>query len=467
MGKLHDITIPPDAASIVDALEAAGHEAWVTGSYVRDMLMGRIPHDLDISTSARWETIRDLFSSQGFKVYETGTDRGTVTVNTGAHLVEITTFRTEEPIEGTRIAFQNAEHRKLSVWEPSSRFRFTNSVEKDLLRRDFTMNALAFNPNCGILDPFGGVKDISNETIRAVGEPSERFWQDPLRILRAARFASQLGFDVESRTKEAALASAPLLKHAQAQRIEAEFARLLQGDHARQAIMDWIDVIGVFIPEALPMKGLDQRTKYHIYDVLEHTAYTVSLAPQQRVLRYAAFLHDIGKPVVFHIDEEGVGHSPGHAAAGAVISEQVCSRLKLREDEAAEICTLVGAHDDRISPTPRSVRKALRRLGGNVRLLRELLELKKADALAHAPEHQERAAIAEEVGLVLDDVLKKEAAFDIKDLAIDGTDVIARGVPAGPSVGAALEAALDAVIDELVNNTRDDLLAFLDDRIAH
>lgn len=445
------ISLSTDVETLLDLLEGTGASAWVVGGYVRDALAGDDAHDVDVATSARWQDVARVCVDAGMRVYETGTAHGTVSVNTGRCIVEVTTYRIDGPYEDAR--------------HPAS-VSFVDSIELDLARRDFTFNALAYHPERGLLDPYDGCSDLKGGIIRTVGDPMKRFQEDPLRILRAVRFASRFGFAVDDRTESAMRRLAPLIGGVAAERIENEFSRMLLGDHACNAIIEWIDVIGVFIPEALPMKGFDQRTPYHIYDVLEHSAHAVGAAPARRITRYAAFFHDIGKPSVFTVDDEGIGHAKGHPQAGEAIARKALQRLRLKATDIDAICTLVALHQDIVPATPRGVRRMLNRMGGDVTLFRELLDVKRADAAAHAPDHRDRGAQADEVESVLEDVLKDRSAFRIADLQIDGNDVMACGIPCGPGVGAALRAALDEVMDDRIPNERDALLSFLDSRAS-
>jgi tRNA nucleotidyltransferase (CCA-adding enzyme) len=449
MSSIHAITLPDDAIAVIKTLESARHSAWAVGGCVRDALIGREGNDIDIATSATWREVCALFRGQGMKVYETGTAHGTVSVNTGQRIIEVTTYRVDGPY---------SDHR-----HPTS-VRFVDDIEEDLARRDFTVNAIAYNPARGILDPFGGQEDIASRMIRTVGAAEDRFDEDALRIMRAVRFSSQLGFRLEEHTSHAAHEMRSELSHVAIERIEHEFSKMLLGDDVCRVVVDDVDIIGQFIPEALPMRGLDQRTKYHVYDVLEHTAHVVAAAPKRRIVRYAAFFHDIGKPTVFVVDDQGVGHSPHHASASAEICRTVLGRMRLRSSDVKDITTLVSMHQDTIEASPRAVKRVLNKLDGNVALFRDLLDLKRADAEGHAPGFRERARQADEVEEVLDQVLAENAAFCIRDLAVDGNDALACGITPGPGVGAALEAALDMVIDGAVDNDRDELMAFLSDR---
>lgn len=439
-------SIPAPALAALRALEASGHEVWFVGGCVRDACMGRRAHDIDMATSARWEDVRDVFLSDGRSVFETGTAHGTVTVGYDGLLMEITTYRSEG-------CYSDGRH-------PDS-VTFIGDIEADLSRRDFTMNAVAFHPERGLLDPFGGVADIEHGIIRAVGNARARFKEDPLRIMRAARFFSQLGFSLDSATAAAAHELAFLVGGVSRERIEREFSSLLTGCFAGDAIMEFIDVIGEFVPEALAMKGLDQKTPYHVYDVLGHTAHAVDATPPRRIVRYAMFFHDIGKPRVFTVDEQGIGHAYGHAAESAEITHAALRRLRLSRRDSERIVALVRMHGDIIQPTAKSVRRALAKLGGDVALMRDLLDVKRGDAASHAPEHRGRARLADEVEEVLDTLVRERAAFSLRDLGIDGNDAIACGIEPGPQVGRALRSAFDAVVEEEIPNSREELLAFL------
>lgn len=444
--------VSPEARDIICALEDAGYEAWVVGGCVRDSLLGRPVNDIDIATSAPWRETQRVCESAGMATFETGVKHGTLTVALRGRTFEVTTYRTEG-------SYSDGRH-------PDS-VRFVGDVVEDLARRDFTVNAMAYHPARGLCDPFGGRSDLEARTIRAVGKPEERFAEDALRILRGARFASQLGFSIEPETFNGMLAERGNLEHVSAERIAREFTGLLTGDNVYNALMGCADIVCAVLPELAPMRGLDQRTKYHIYDVYEHSAVACQSTPPKPLSRWCGLLHDVGKPQTFFLDGQGVGHFYGHAQAGVPIVEGIGKRLKLPPSFVKKMALVVRYHDTPVEPKPKYVKRMLRKLGGNVDLFYTLCDVKRGDSLAHAPEWRSGAETADELERVLDQILTEQDAFSLKQLAIGGSDVIALGVQPGPRVGALLDDALYAVIDERVPNDKKALLVYISDQIAH
>lgn len=439
------IPLPPQAAFALAALEEAGFEAWCVGGFVRDALLGRACADVDVATDAPWQEVQRVFEAAGCRTHETGTAHGTLTVVVEQDALEITTYRDDG-------AYADARH-------PEA-VSFVRTIEEDLARRDFTMNALAYHPKRGILDPYGGVADLEARTIRAVGDPARRFSEDALRILRACRFASQLGFSIEPATYAGMMANKGQLLRISAERVTHELECLLLGAHVHDALMGTVDVLAAVLPELVACKGFEQRTPYHVYDVLEHTAFVVQNTPPSPLVRWAALFHDMGKPAAFFQDADGTGHFYGHAKISVELARAAMGRLALSPAFVGRVLTLVKHHDDVIEPTPKAVKRALARLGGDVGLFRALCDLKRGDALAQAPRCAGRVELADELEEVLGGILEANEAFTLRKLAVDGRDVMATGVRQGPAVGAVLAAALDAVIDERVPNERAALLAF-------
>ena len=295
-----DWVLPAQVNTALARLHDAGYEAYIVGGCVRDRIMGREPKDYDITTSALPEQTAAVFA--GERIIETGMKHGTVTVLLDGEPLEITTFR----IDGT---YSDSRH-------PDA-VTFTPSLREDLARRDFTMNAMAYSSETGLVDPFGGQADIAAKYIRCVGDPDLRFREDALRILRALRFSSVLGFPIEPETDGAARYLCLLLKKISAERVFSELKQLLCGPDVRRVLLDYAGVLGAVLPEILPMQGFDQRNPHHCYDILEHTAAAVEAMPPEPALRLAALLHDVGKPECFFTDEDGVGHFYGHPKAGA------------------------------------------------------------------------------------------------------------------------------------------------------
>lgn len=440
------LPLPAHATHALSVLEAAGHEAWCVGGFVRDGLLGRPCADIDIATDAPWQSVKRAFEAAGHRVHETGTAHGTVTVVVDGVPVEVTTYRADG-------AYADARH--------PERVSFVGSIQEDLARRDFTVNALAYHPKRGILDPFGGMEDLSRGVLRAVGDPQQRFGEDALRILRACRFASQLGFSIEDATFAALLSHKHLLNRISAERITHELDGFLRGAHVHDALMLTVDVLAMVLPELVAMKGLDQRSPYHIYDVLEHTAWTLQYAPDDALVRWAALFHDAGKPAAFFVGEDGVGHAYGHAHVSVRLARAAFGRLRLPGAFCERALALVAHHDDVVDATPKAVKREIARLGGDPSLFAALCKLKRADSLAHAPSCAHRVQLADQLEETLADVLAAGEAFSRKSLAINGNDVLALGVPRGRMVGEALDAALQAVIDDEVENSREALCAFV------
>lgn len=438
---------PAAALRLLSILEDAGFEAWFVGGYVRDGLLGRDAGDIDIACNARWEQAEQACLSAGLRVHRTGTKHGTITAVCGETAFEITTFR----IDG---AYSDARH-------PDS-ISYAHSIEEDLARRDFTINAIAYHPSRGLRDPYGGVKDLREGVIRTVGDPSQRFSEDALRILRACRFASQLGFLIDPETYNAMVSNKIQLLKVSKERILSEMQKLLLGDGVCSTLLRSVDVLSVIMPELVAMKGFDQRTPYHAYDVLEHTARAVGATPAYPLARWTALFHDMGKPAAFFTDADGRGHFYGHAKISVALAHGAMDRLGVAPSFRDKVLLLVQRHDDVLEASQRSVKRALARLGGDPQLFRALCDMKRADAAAQAPEYaQTRMEHAEQLRRVLEKILSDGEAFTLKSLNVNGRDAIKIGIPEGPAIGAALNAALDAVIDELVPNEQTALLKFL------
>lgn len=428
------------------ALEEAGFEAWVVGGFVRDALLGRDRTDVDIASSAPWERTARVCRQAGMTVHETGTQHGTVTVVAEGEAIEVTTFRLDGP-------YKDGRH-------PASVKR-AQTISEDLARRDFTMNAIAYRPGFGVLDPYGGRSDMARRVIRAVGDPEQRFAEDGLRILRACRFASELGFSIDPATMQGMVRNKGLLPHVSAERVRHELELLLLGDFAGKALVETVDALAAALPELVAMKGFDQCTPYHIYDVLEHTARVIDNVPAEPLLRWSALFHDMGKPATFYTDDTGRGHFFGHQLLSVSMAKGIMMRLKMSPAFAERVCSLVRMHDDQIAPTPRSVKRAITRLDGDAELFRSLCKLKRGDSLGQSPRYSSRLETAGKLEKVLDEILASGDAFTLKQLAASGRDAIEAGLPQGPLVGEALQAALDAVIDGDLENHPDDVKRFL------
>lgn len=428
-----DMNVSCGAAEALEALRAAGHEAFCVGGCVRDMIMGRCPNDFDITTSALPQQTKACFG--GYHVIETGLKHGTVTVVIGGEPLEITTYRVDGEYRDNR--------------RPEEVF-FTSRLEDDLSRRDFTVNAMAYCPERGLVDVFGGREDIENKIIRAVGEPDRRFCEDGLRILRALRFAAVLDFTIEPQTADSIHRNRHLLKNISAERIWVELVKLVCGVGAARILGEFSDVLCEIIPEFVPSVGFDQRNPYHIYDVYTHSLRALEAAQGDKYVKLAVLFHDIGKPGSFSEDERG-GHFYGHHKLSAELTDKALRRLKCDGKTLHTVVKLVDAHDRGVPATEKSVRRLLSSFGEED--TRRLIQLKRADNSALVEWLvQPRLAELDEIESIVDKIHAEGELPSLKNLAVHGDDIIKLGVPAGKRVGEILNALLDAVIDgELVN----------------
>ena len=429
-------SIPENIRIILKRLEDAGYEAWCVGGAVRDMLLGREPGDWDVTTNALPETVLELFAPHAVP---TGLQHGTVTVG-GGRGVEITTYRRDgEYLDNRR---------------PES-VEFTTSLEEDLARRDYTVNAIALNLRGELCDPWGGQADLAAGVIRAVRDPEERFQEDALRIMRGLRFASRLGFTIEEATSEAIHHCAPLLKNIAVERLYVEMTGFLCGEYAADILLRYPDVLGVFLPEILPCVGFGQHNRHHCYDVWEHTARAVAATAPDPVLRWTMLLHDLGKPDTFTMDEQGTGHFYGHYRESLRKAQTVMERLRFDHRSKKLIETLVERHDCELPLSERSVRRNLSRYGEEV--LRLLIQVKRADNLAQAPELCGRQELLSQWEAMLNMEILSGSCFSLKQLAVNGNDLTALGIR-GKAVGEYLNRLLDLVIEEKLPNDREILL---------
>ena len=441
--------VSPGARLVIEALEDAGFEAWLVGGAVRDGLLGRPASDADVASSALWPQAAETLRRRGVAVHETGTAHGTVTAVVQGEPVEVTTFRSD----GT---YSDGRH--------PDKVRFVGSIEEDLARRDFTVNAIAFHPRRGLRDPFGGQRDALSGVIRAVGDPGERFSEDGLRVLRACRFCAQLGFTVEDGTLAAMRSCKSMVLSVATERVTAELNRLLTAPFAGKALMETWDVLAVVLPELVAMAEFDQRNPHHCYDVLSHTARVVDGVAPQVLDRWLALLHDVAKPATFFLDGQGVGHFYGHGRLGQAMAGEVLGRFCFSKAFVDDLCRLVAVHDDGTPATEKAAARLVRSLGGRFDLARALLGLQRADGLAQAVGGAQRAEAATRALELLDAVQAKGEPVGVGQLAITGSDVMACGFAEGPQVGAVLRELLNQVMDGNVPNRRDDLLAAVRER---
>ena len=435
--------IPDGARHILQTLNGAGHEAYLVGGCVRDLLRGVEPQDWDICTSARPEETERCFA--GRRIVETGLKHGTVTVLVEGEPYEITTYRTEGPYSDSR--------------RPDY-VRFVPDLEEDLARRDFTMNAIAMNLEADLRDPFGGAKDISSGLIRCVGEPDRRFQEDGLRVMRALRFAAVFGYAVEGRTAQAVHENRAVLDRVAAERINAELRRLLVGKGAGDVLRQYPDVFCQFWPQLGPLVALEQNNPWHCWGGWEHTIRALEAAPADVTLRLAMLLHDIGKPACKSTDEAGIDHFCGHSAVGAQLADRMLRALKFDNRTRERVALLVERHDVQIPDREHSIRKWLGRLGPEAFF--QLLEVKRADGMGQDLEKvQRRLDELDEIGAKAEQILAERQCLTLKDLVVDGRDVIAAGVEPGPEVGRILDGALGQVLNGEAPNERSALLRWI------
>ena len=435
------LIIPSNAEKILHVLEKNGHEAYVVGGCVRDSILGRTPDDWDITTSASPDQVKELFS----RTVDTGLQHGTVTVLMDGEGYEVTTYR----VDGD---YEDGRHPK--------QVTFTSSLEEDLKRRDFTINAMAYHPERGIVDLFHGMEDMQKKVIRCVGDPMERFHEDALRILRAVRFSAQLGFTIDAETKQGITALAPNLKNVSAERIQTEMVKLLVSPHPDYFRVAYeTGITKEFLPEFDVCMETEQNTPHHCYTVGEHILHGLVLVRPDKVLRLTMLLHDIAKPVMRRTDGNGRDHFKMHAPEGEKMARKILRRLKFDNDTINKVSKLVKYHDDRPIPEMRSVRRAVNRIGEELFPL--YLEIQKADMLAQSEyRRDEKAARLEGVTECYHRILEKNQCVSMKSLAVSGKDLIDAGIKPGPEMGRILNEMLEHVLEVPEDNTKEKLMTF-------
>lgn len=435
------IQIPAQVEFIIRKLSGSGYEAYLVGGCVRDAILGENPQDWDIATSALPEEAKTALC--GCKLIETGLKHGTITVVVDGIPVEITTYR----IDGE---YLDNRHPK--------EVRFTPSLKEDLARRDFTINALAYNQTDELIDCFNGIADIANKKIRCVGEPSLRFQEDSLRILRALRFSSVLGFCIDKKSSDCIFQFYPLLDRIARERIQSEFSKMLCGKNAENILREYRIVIQQFLPDIAPMAGFRQNNPHHIYDVWEHTLKSVSAVNPTPILRLTMLLHDIGKPLCYTQDENKVGHFYGHAEISANIARKALTNLKYDNHTVDSVTELVKLHGLALSPDEKLIKRRLNQLGEEK--LRLLLKVKAADIEAKSPNYRNRLLEIKEIESVINRIIEQNQCFSIKDLRVNGKDLLSVGIPEGPEVGRTLSSLLQAVIDGQCSNDFHSLISY-------
>ncbi len=426
--------LPENVLFCIERLEKAGFAAYAVGGCVRDWLWGQAPHDFDLCTAAKPAQTAALFAD--FGLVHSGEKHGTIGVIFGKEVVEITTFRTEGDY---------ADNRHPDWVE------FVSDIRADLSRRDFTVNAMAYSPTRGLCDPFGGQQDLEKRILRAVGDPEKRFREDALRILRGVRFSVRYGLTPEEDTLQAMEKTAPLMDTLAAERVFDELCKLLPLVSAED-LQRFAPILVQTIPELKPCLGFHQRNPHHAYDVYTHTAHVVQAVPPELALRWAALLHDIGKPCCFSLDDKGIGHFYGHAAQSAHLAEQILLRLRCRTTLRKSVVTLIEQHMTPLEPDRKLLRRRVSRL--SMDMTRQLLQLQQADM---GGKGKEKSKDFERIAAILQELEAEKACLGIKDLAVNGHDLMALGLT-GPQIGKTLEKLLQLVLDERLPNEKEALL---------
>lgn len=436
------IQLPQRVHDIIETIQASGYEAYAVGGCVRDSILGKEPNDWDITTSAKPEEIKKLFN----RTIDTGIQHGTVTVMIEKEGFEVTTYR----IDGE---YEDSRHPK--------EVTFTANLAEDLRRRDFTINAMAYNEKDGLIDIFEGIQDMKQGIIRCVGDAKERFTEDALRMMRAVRFSAQLGYQIDEETKEAIKELAPTLQNISAERIQVELVKLLVSDHPDfLRIVYETNLTKYFIPEFDICMETPQNNPHHCYSVGEHILHTLKAVKPDKVLRLAMLFHDIGKPQTLTIDEKGITHNHGHAQVGEEMAVKILRRLKFDNDTTDKVRKLVRYHDQKIEPAAKYVRRAINRIGEDIFPL--LFSVKNADIMAQSDykreEKLQKLAVIREI---YEEILEKNECLSLKDLAVTGSDLIANGMQPGKEIGIVLHKLLEIVLENPDLNQKEYLLSLL------
>ncbi len=433
------IKLPDKVNTIIHTLQSHGYEAYAVGGCVRDSILGRRPEDWDITTSAMPEETKALFSH----TFDTGIAHGTITVLLGREGFEVTTYRIDGKYEDSR--------------HPTEVI-FVRNLKEDLLRRDFTINAMAYNEDDGLVDIFGGLEDIEQGIIRCVGDADARFSEDALRILRGVRFAAQLGFQIEGKTREGMRQLAPTLAKISAERIQTELMKTLlspRPDMLREAYV--LGITKEFLPEFDLAMETEQETLHHMYTVGEHILHALQNIRSDRALRLTMLLHDLGKPAKKTIDEEGIAHFKGHAETSRKIAREILRRLKFDNATLHSVEKLVYYHDYRMPVTEKNVRRAMNKIGKDLFPL--YLEVRRADVLAQSIyQREEKLADIDGAEDLYQKIVAAGQCVALKDLAVTGKDLIAAGMEPGKDIGETLNQLLGLVLEKPELNTKEELL---------
>lgn len=433
------IALPEKVSFIINTLMRAGYEAYAVGGCVRDVMLNRTPMDWDITTSAKPHEVKQLFGH----TIDTGILHGTVTVMLEQEGFEVTTYR----IDGE---YEDARHPK--------EVSFTSDLLEDLKRRDFTINAMAYNDTQGLVDAFDGVGDLKRGIIRCVGRATERFSEDALRMLRAVRFSAQLGFVLEDETRAAIVGLAPNIAKVSAERIQMELVKLLTSNHPEEISTAYeTGLTAVFLPEFDRMMETAQNNPHHCYTVGEHTLMALQGIEADKVLRFTMLLHDVAKPVCRTTDENGTDHFYGHPQKGSEMARMILRRLKFDNDTTDRVSALVRWHDDNPELSPRSVRRAISRIG--LERYPALFAVKRADTLAQSMyRREEKLKYLHDYEMLYQEVMEKQQCLTIKQLAVTGSDLIEAGMQPGKEIGSVLKKLLELVLEDPELNTKEKLL---------
>ena len=434
-----EIQIPEKVNKIIHTLQEHGYEAYAVGGCVRDSFLGREPMDWDITTSAMPEETKALFPH----TFDTGIEHGTITVLLDHEGFEVTTYRVDGKYEDSR-------HPKEVI--------FVRNLKEDLLRRDFTINAMAYNEKEGLVDIFGGMDDLKAGIIRCVGNAQARFSEDALRILRGIRFAAQLGFELEDETREGMRLLAPTLSKISAERIQVELVKTLTSSRPDLLREAWkLGITKEFLPEFDLAMETTQETVHHMYTVGEHILHTLLEVRPDRILRLTMLFHDIGKPYMKTMDADGVAHFKGHPEKSSELANEILHRLKFDNDTIRKVTKLVRYHDHRMPVTPAHVRRAIHEIGEDLFPL--YLEVRRADVSAQSMyQREEKVADIDGVEKLYHEIMERNECVSLKMLAVTGKDLIAAGMKQGKEIGQMLEHFLDLVLEHPELNQKEELL---------
>ena len=443
--KRFNIEVPVPVNYIIQELEKSGHEAYMVGGCVRDSVLGRKPHDYDICTSATPDEILKTFSNE--EIIPTGLQHGTITILINKEPFEVTTYRIDGDYSDNR--------------RPDN-VTFTKNLVEDLRRRDFTINAMAYNPKTGLIDPFNGMEDIKYKKIRCVGSAEDRFNEDALRILRAIRFEAQLGFAGLPETMFEIERQYERLKNISIERINSEFCKIVASEQFCVELVLYPNVFSLFIPELKDLIGFQQNNPYHAYDVFDHTVHAIEKCESDDlVVRLAVFFHDFGKPHSYQDGEDGIRHFKGHGKVSAEITDSIMKRLRFDNETRNNVVELVYYHDATFEVGKKYVKRWLNKIGE--KQFRRLLEVRKADIKGQKPDYEKsRIEKVNNIESILEEILQEQECFSLKDLAVNGNDVKkTMNLKEGYDIGYWLNEILKRVMDGELKNNRDDLIYWM------